>query len=106
MPESGLRRFSALPFAGGVPGAIPQEAEHILASDGKHGANPRHVAGRLDAVRILVVAAGAAAVWFRVWEPFLHVSVIGVATLLIGGWPIFHEAVENALQRKMTMELS
>ena len=59
-----------------------------------------------DAVRILAVAAGAAAVWFRIWEPFPHLSVIGIATLLIGGWPIFREAAENVIQRKMTMELS
>jgi Cd2+/Zn2+-exporting ATPase/Cu+-exporting ATPase len=72
----------------------------------KHDATREHVAGWPDAVPILVVAAGATAVWFRIWEPFPHLSVIGVATLLIGGWPIFHEAVENALQRKMTMELS
>jgi heavy metal translocating P-type ATPase len=59
-----------------------------------------------DAVRIGLVAIGAAAVWFRVWEPFPRVSVVGIAALLIGGWPIFHEAIENATQRKMTMELS
>lgn len=59
-----------------------------------------------DVVRIIFVAAGAAAVWFRVWEPFAHFSVIGVAALLIGGWPILREAAENAIQWKMTMELS
>jgi Cd2+/Zn2+-exporting ATPase/Cu+-exporting ATPase len=85
-----------------VQGSVPHEAEDVHASGHDH----EHVAGWPDAVPILVVAAGAAAVWFRIWEPFPHLSVIGVVTLLIGGWPIFHEAVENALQRKMTMELS
>ena len=47
-----------------------------------------------------------AAVWFRVWEPFAAVSVIGVVGLFIGGWPIFKEAFENVVERRMTMELS
>ncbi len=57
-------------------------------------------------VRIALVVLAAGAVWFRLWEPFPHLSVIGVVALLIGGWPIFREAVENAIHRKMTMELS
>ena len=52
------------------------------------------------------MAIAAAAVWFRLWEPFAAVSVIGVIGLVIGGWPIFKEAFENILQRRMTMELS
>jgi len=59
-----------------------------------------------EAVRIGLVAVAAVAVWFRVWEPFPAVSVIGVIGLLIGGWPILKEAFENILERRMTMELS
>jgi len=59
-----------------------------------------------EAVRIGLVALAAALVWFRVWEPFAAISVIGVAGLLVGGWPIVKEAFENVLQRRMTMELS
>src|SRR5208283_47015 len=33
-------------------------------------------------------------------------SVVGIAATLIGGYPIFREAVENIVERKMTMELS
>lgn len=57
-------------------------------------------------LRIAVVAVAAAAVWFRIWEPFPAISVIGVAGLLIGGWPILKEAFENIVARRMTMELS
>jgi cation transport ATPase len=32
--------------------------------------------------------------------------VIGIAATLIGGYPIFKEAFENIVERKMTMELS
>lgn len=59
-----------------------------------------------EALRILFVALAAVAVWFRVWEPFTAVSVIGVIGLLVGGWPILKEAFENIIARRMTMELS
>ncbi|MFZ0798738.1 MAG: cation-translocating P-type ATPase [Terriglobales bacterium] len=59
-----------------------------------------------ELTRIAFVALAAAAVWFRLWEPFPHISVIGVAATLIGGYPIFKEAFENIVERKMTMELS
>jgi Cd2+/Zn2+-exporting ATPase/Cu+-exporting ATPase len=51
------------------------------------------------------VAFAAAAVWFKLWEPFSAVSLIGIAGL-VGGWPILKEAFENLLERRMTMELS
>jgi heavy metal translocating P-type ATPase len=60
----------------------------------------------VELVRIAFVTLAAAAVWFRVWEPFPRLSVIGIAAALIGGYPIFKEAFENIVERKMTMELS
>src|SRR5580700_9105376 len=65
-----------------------------------------HALSWVAAARILVVALGAAAVWFHLWEPFERVSLIGVAGVLIGGLPIFTEAAENLAARRMTMELS
>src|SRR5246127_3408340 len=59
-----------------------------------------------ELIRIIGTALVAAAVWFRVWEPFPRVSVLGLLGTLIGGWPIFHEAWENIRERRMTMELS
>ena len=59
-----------------------------------------------ELARIAFVALAAAAVWFRIWEPFPHISVIGIVAALIGGYPIFKEAFENIVERKMTMELS
>jgi Cd2+/Zn2+-exporting ATPase/Cu+-exporting ATPase len=59
-----------------------------------------------EVLRIALVAAAAAAVWWRLWEPYPRLSLVGLAGLLIGGWPIFREALENALSRRMTMELS
>ena len=74
--------------------------------DDEDGHDHEHPFEWQEAVRIGVVAVAAALVWFRVWEPFSLVSVIGVAGLLVGGWPILKEAFENVLQRRMTMELS
>src|ERR1700730_6394115 len=65
-----------------------------------------HVFSWVEAARIIVVALAAAAVWFHVREPLPRVSLIGVLGVLIGGWPIFKEAAENAAARRMTMELS
>jgi heavy metal translocating P-type ATPase len=59
-----------------------------------------------EVLRVLFVALAAAAVWFHLWEPFHKVSVIGLAATLIGGYPIFKEAFENIVERRMTMELS
>jgi heavy metal translocating P-type ATPase len=59
-----------------------------------------------EMLRISLVALAAAAVWWRMWEPLPAISLIGVAGLLIGGWPIFKEALENLLAKRMTMELS
>ncbi len=71
---------------------------------GDHGHEHDHPFAWPEALRIVLVAVAAAAVWFGVWEPFAAVS--GVAGLLIGCWPILEEAFENILDRRMTMELS
>jgi hypothetical protein len=42
----------------------------------------------LNSFRIVFVALAAVAVWFRVWEPFPHISVVGIAATLIGGYPL------------------
>src|SRR5246127_1020677 len=60
----------------------------------------------IEVLRVAFVALAAAAVWFHLWEPFHRVSVIGLVATLIGGYPIFKEAFENIVERRMTMELS
>ena len=57
-------------------------------------------------IRIAMLIVAAATVWFRVWEPFPAFSLIGAAALVFSGWPIFREAIDNLLARRMTMELS
>jgi heavy metal translocating P-type ATPase len=82
-----------------VGGTVAEPTEH---HEDEHG----HGLTWIDAARIGFVALGAVAAWFAVWEPLPYVSVIGLAGLLIGGWPIFKEATENIVARRMTMELS
>ena len=79
-----------------------EPAEHHDHDHDEHA----HGVDWLDLARILFVALAAAAVWFRVWEPLAHFSIIGIAATLIGGYPIFKEAVENIFEGRMTMELS
>jgi Cd2+/Zn2+-exporting ATPase/Cu+-exporting ATPase len=74
--------------------------------DYEHGHDHDHLFEWPEAARITLVAIAGAAVWFRIWEPFSAISVIGVIGLLIGGWPILKEAFENIAERRMTMELS
>ena len=59
-----------------------------------------------EIARVAFVAVCAVAVWFRVWEPFPRLSVMGLGGTILGGWPIFAEAWENIRERRMTMELS
>src|SRR3989449_2466954 len=79
---------------------------HVQDSDHEHDHEDAHAFAWPEALRIGLVALAAAALWFRVWEPCRSVSVIGALGLAIGGWPIFKEAFENLIDRRMTMELS
>ncbi len=79
------------------------EGDHHDAHDGHE--HSETVSWR-ELARIALVVFSAAAVWFRVWEPFGRVSVIGLIGMIVGGSPILAEAWENIRERRMTMELS
>ena len=80
--------------------------EAVAESTGAHQEDQSYGFTWIEAVRIGFVALTALAVGFGVWEPFPQVSVLGLLGLLIGGWPVFREAAENIVARRMTMELS
>ena len=80
--------------------------DHHHHHDDDHGHDHAHALDWIEGGRIALVALAAAAVWFQIWEPVSAVSVIGILGLLIGGWPILKEAMENLFERRMTMELS
>jgi len=61
---------------------------------------------RWDVIRMGLVALVAALTWFHVWQPVSRFDASAMAGLLVGGWPIWREALEALLERRMTMELS
>lgn len=81
-------------------------ASHRHAEEADHAHDHAHTFDWIEALRIAIVAVGAVVVWFWPWQPLPGVSVVGVLALLVGGWPIWREAFENILARRMTMELS
>jgi cation transport ATPase len=52
------------------------------------------------------VGAAAGAIWFLGGAPNPYITTVGVICTIVGGYPVFHEAYENIVQRRMTMELS
>src|SRR6202165_4538968 len=65
-----------------------------------------HAVNWRDVNRVLFVAAAAGAAWVLGGVPNPYITGIGVICALVGGFQIFHEAYENIVQRRMTMELS
>jgi P-type Cu+ transporter len=66
----------------------------------------KHTLKWRDLNRIIFIAAAAGAIWFARGEPTPFYVGIGVLCTVVGGYPIFREAIENMLERRMTMELS
>jgi heavy metal translocating P-type ATPase len=86
--------------------ASPHAEGHGGEHAGEHGVHANAPFETMAIIRIGVAILGAAAVWFQLWEPFPAFSLIGAASLAFVGWPIFREAFENLVARRMTMELS
>jgi Cd2+/Zn2+-exporting ATPase/Cu+-exporting ATPase len=88
--------------------AVPPTAAGIPAHD--HDApehdEHEHPLEWFDLGRIVLVTLAVIASWLELWKPFVSFDVIALAASLIGGYPIFREALENLLARRMTMELS
>ena len=81
--------------------ARPAHAEDESAEHGHE--NPLNWA---DLSRVAFVAIAAAAFWFLRGSSIPYFHLIGAICALAGGYPIYHEAYENIVQRRMTMELS
>jgi heavy metal translocating P-type ATPase len=94
-----------LPPFGAEIGAPPSNTHRAEGHDSEHEGHD-HGFELQDGIRIALVAVAAALVWAKIWEPFAHVSVIGIVGTLIGIYPILKEAAENVMERRMTMELS
>ena len=68
--------------------------------DHEHGLDP------LELARIGFVAVAVAVSWLHLWRPVASFDVIAWGATVVGGYPIFKEAVSALLARRMTMELS
>ncbi|MGA2877326.1 MAG: cation-translocating P-type ATPase [Bryobacteraceae bacterium] len=71
----------------------------------EHDSHGEHVEW-VELGRIGFVGLAIAVTWLRLWQPLPHFDVVGFASVLIGGYPIFREAFADLLSRRMTMELS
>ncbi len=83
-----------------VPGDAGRDED--VRQDDPHGDG----IARIDLARIVFVGGAAATVWCRVGEAFHGPAIVGIAATLVGGFPIFEEAIEALAARRMTMELS
>jgi len=87
------------------PGARPGGGDGVHEPD-EHGGEHEHALDWQEMVRIAFVAVAAGTAWFLGPQLALSLVIAGAICTLAGGYPIFHEAVENILERRMTMELS
>src|ERR1017187_4927318 len=79
----------------------PHPASPVSQASAEH--HPVDVA---DLVRFALVGAAAAASWTGVSPRLTGLEPVSLAAALIGGYPVFREAVDNMAARRMTMELS
>jgi heavy metal translocating P-type ATPase len=87
----------------------PQNHEHRhehehLDHDDEH--QDHHDEGWLEWARVAFVAVILALVWAHVVPRVRGIDILAVIGVLIGGYPIFKEAIADLLDRRMTMELS
>jgi Cu+-exporting ATPase len=59
-----------------------------------------------DLTRIGLVGLTVIFCLLRIWELFPKLDIIGLAAVLIGGYPIDRQALTDVFSRRMTMELS
>jgi cation transport ATPase len=106
-PAPELQPLESAHLRDSAPDAAGVEATPHLDMN-KHGGEQDHAQALTwpEALRIVFVALSAVAVGLRLWEPFSAFSLIGLVGIVLGGWPIFAQALENILARRMTMELS
>ena len=69
-------------------------------------ADEGHHVDTTDIVRIGLVALGVLMSWLLPWRPLSGVEVISLVATVVGGFPIWKEAVAAVFERRMTMELS
>jgi heavy metal translocating P-type ATPase len=103
------RPVSTPPMVEGRADRAPSGADDLgqeHAQDGHEDHGHDHPLERSDLVRIGFVALAVVTSWLGLWRHLAHFDVIALAATLVGGYPIFREAFENLIERRMAMELS
>jgi Cd2+/Zn2+-exporting ATPase/Cu+-exporting ATPase len=72
----------------------------------RHEDHHDHDEGWLEWARVALVAVILILVWTQVVPRVKGIDVLALIGVLIGGYPIFKEAIADLLERRMTMELS
>jgi heavy metal translocating P-type ATPase len=88
-----------------VPDHHPHD-DHDRHDHDHHDHDHDHAAGPAEYVRLGVMALIVIASLIGWWRPFMNRDWLAFAGTIIGGFPIYKEAWENLLKRRMTMELS
>jgi heavy metal translocating P-type ATPase len=101
MPQVNVKEMNAYKSPG-----LHEPSVSIAHAGAEDGHAHEHALNWREINRVLFVAAAAGAIWFLGGAPNPYLTTIGVICTIVGGFPIFHEAYENIVQRRMTMELS
>ncbi len=83
----------------------PNSKHNHADSDGHESAH-EHDSGTAEYIRLALMAAVIVADLSGWWRNWMSRDWVAFAATLIGGFPIFKEALENLRKRRMTMELS
>jgi heavy metal translocating P-type ATPase len=82
------------------------EHSHELDHEHDHEDHHGHDEGWLEWARVAFVAVLLVLVWAKVIPRVSGIDILALAGVVIGGYPIFKEAIADLLERRMTMELS
>ena len=82
------------------------EHPHDHDHDHEHEEHHDHGEGWLEWARVGFVAVILVLVWTQIVPRVRGIDILAVLGVLIGGYPIFKEAIADLLERRMTMELS
>jgi heavy metal translocating P-type ATPase len=84
----------------------PHDHDHDEHDQHEHGHDHDHAVGSTEYIRLGVMALIVIASLTGWWRAFMDRDWLAFAGTLVGGFPIYKEAWENLLKRRMTMELS
>ncbi len=86
--------------------AVAESSPAAHRQEGEEEHEDRRQDHRQEWIRVASVAVVIVLVWLRLIPRFHGVDLLALAGILIGGFPIFKEALADLVRGRMTMELS